>query len=287
MRATSPLALAASFLGLFVTPALAQDALDLIKQAKGQWEGGLTYRDYSSGERFTIPAEVEISIEPGGERVLRRLNYTDPGSVVAMSEMLTVSEDNQTLSSAFFSGRGVELSESRIQEIAEQVDGGWQIVTLGTENDGGAPADVRLTIVFALDRLIQTKEVRPAGNENQAWQFRNEIVLDRVARDDAGLLLGSWDVDLRPSPDAPPSIAPMTIKSVDNGTLAGSFYGTPIESGRVNTLWGSVQFAFVTSDGSGPYATFGVVQPDGTIKGMTLSTGRDFLSVWSAEESER
>lgn len=111
------------------------------------------------------------------------------------------------------------------------------------------------------------------------------LVLGAAPSDpDATDLLGSWLVDLRPTPDADPYFQTFTVTSVLGGHLQGTFYGSPIESGRINTDWGHVAFAFVTSDGSGPYHHAGRIV-DGRLEGSTFSPGRDFLLPWRAERS--
>ena len=99
---------------------------------------------------------------------------------------------------------------------------------------------------------------------------------------DPNALVGTWRVDLRPTPDAEPYYQEFVVSSVDGDTFAGSFYGTAIEHGRVNTDWGAVHFAFVTADGSGAYNSTGVLA-DGILRGSTHSLGRGFLAVWTAD----
>ncbi len=98
-------------------------------------------------------------------------------------------------------------------------------------------------------------------------------------------LIGTWKVDLRPTPDAEPYYQEFVVESVEGDTIRGTFYGTAIEHGRINSDWGTVQFAFTTADGSGPYNTSGILR--GTrLEGTTHSLGREFLAVWSAERAK-
>jgi hypothetical protein len=69
---------------------------------------------------------------------------------------------------------------------------------------------------------------------------------------------------------------------VQNGRIKGTFYGTDFADGSTNKDWGSVCFAFTTSDGSGAYHTAGRLV-NGRLEGMTHAVGRGFLSVWTAE----
>ena len=103
---------------------------------------------------------------------------------------------------------------------------------------------------------------------------------------DASALIGRWKVDLRPTPDAEPYFQEFEVLAAQGGTLRGSFYGAPIESARTNEDWGRAHFAFVTRDGSGEYYTSGELV-EGQLRGTTLSVGRDFLAVWTAERMEQ
>lgn len=94
-------------------------------------------------------------------------------------------------------------------------------------------------------------------------------------------LVGTWQVDLRPSPDAKPSLQEFVVTGVQGRSFTGTFYGAPVTQGRLNTEWGTVRIAFVTMDGSGPYHHSAVLS-GARLEGLTNSTGRDFLAYWSA-----
>lgn len=95
------------------------------------------------------------------------------------------------------------------------------------------------------------------------------------------MLVGTWQVDLRPVPNADPYFQEFIVTSVEGKTFTGTFYGTPVTEGRVNTDWGTVRIAFVTTDGSGPYHHSAVLAGE-KLEGLSNSTGREFLSYWSA-----
>ena len=98
----------------------------------------------------------------------------------------------------------------------------------------------------------------------------------------ASALVGNWKVDLRPSPNAAPYFQEFVVSKVNtNGTFEGTFYGASISEARINDAWGKVRIAFVTTDQSGPYNHSAVLHA-GILEGLTNSTGRDFLSYWSA-----
>ena len=97
-------------------------------------------------------------------------------------------------------------------------------------------------------------------------------------------LVGTWTVDLRPTPDAPPYLKKLVITSVVGTRVEGSFYdGTPMQSGRVNTTAAPVPcLAFFTDPGDSPYQSSArQVGPD-RLEGMTLSVGRGFVMPWTA-----
>ena len=98
---------------------------------------------------------------------------------------------------------------------------------------------------------------------------------------DAQQLIGRWAVDLRAKPGDPGYFQELVVTSVQGSKFSGSFYGAPIEQARINTDWGAVRIAFVTSDQSGPYHHAATLI-DGRLEGLTNSSGRDFLAYWRA-----
>ena len=95
-------------------------------------------------------------------------------------------------------------------------------------------------------------------------------------------LIGTWDVALYFSEEAPPSATIMEIESVVEGVPVGTFYGSAFEEARVITRDNMIIFTMTTSDNSGAYIHSGRLI-DGEMDGQTLSVGRDFLMPWTAE----
>ena len=95
-------------------------------------------------------------------------------------------------------------------------------------------------------------------------------------------LIGTWDVSLFFSEEAPPSGTEMVVTAVDKGVLTGTFYGSPFLEGRAIVFDDEVLFTVVTADGSGEYLTSGELDDD-EIEGQVLSVGRDFLMAFEAE----
>ena len=108
-----------------------------------------------------------------------------------------------------------------------------------------------------------------------------------VAPVPADPLIGKWRVDLTASPAEGKSgryYTEMEITSVDGNRIVGTFYGSPMEKGRINRSWGSVRFAFITHDGGGgAYNHSGEFVDGRLIRGLSHAVDRDFLSVWTAQ----
>ena len=97
----------------------------------------------------------------------------------------------------------------------------------------------------------------------------------------ADALIGTWTVDLRPTPDADAYTQPFVVTASESLAFGGTFYGSPLETAVANTVWGDLRVAFTTSDGSGVYHHTAALR-DGILHGTTHSLGRGFLSVWTA-----
>ena len=100
---------------------------------------------------------------------------------------------------------------------------------------------------------------------------------------DPSRLVGTWRVDLRPKPGAPDYYQEFVVRSVADKVPVGTFYGSELKDARINADWGTVHFAFTTSDARerGTYNTAGRLVGD-HLEGTTHSLGRNFLAVWTA-----
>ena len=98
-------------------------------------------------------------------------------------------------------------------------------------------------------------------------------------------LVGTWMVDLRPTPDAPAYLQPLVIASADSSGVTGTFYGSPLTDAQLNTAWDGVHLAFETRDGSSRYVTTARLL-DGVLSGATYSPDRGLLQPWRARRSD-
>lgn len=93
-------------------------------------------------------------------------------------------------------------------------------------------------------------------------------------------LLGSWTIDLRPSPDAEGYYQVFEVNSIDGASFEGTFYGSTLEGGLFNTQWERLYFAFSTSDQSHTYYHSGYLL-DGKLHGISYCPGREFTAPWT------
>lgn len=109
----------------------------------------------------------------------------------------------------------------------------------------------------------------------------NAVHADKKSETNKNLFVGTWKLDLRPTPDAEPYYQNFELKMV-KGKIKGKFYNTEIENVVFNDAWEHPTIAFTTTDGSSTYHTVGRIE-NGILKGTTHAIGRDFLSIWSGE----
>ena len=133
-------------------------------------------------------------------------------------------------------------------------------------------------------RMLSARDVRRVIMSVLALSLGG-VAFASLAGPDGKSLVGKWKVDLRPTPDAAPYFKEFVVTSLDGKSIAGSFYGADFEGGLINTDWGAVHFAFTTRDNSGVYNHSGRLR-DGKIEGLSHSTGRRFLAVWTATRAE-
>jgi len=103
------------------------------------------------------------------------------------------------------------------------------------------------------------------------------------AQQDTKQLIETWKIDLRPTPQSKPYYQNFVIKSIDGKKFKGTFYGSPIVKGLLNTEWkDKIYFAFSTSDRSHTYYHSGYFK-DGKVYGISYCPTRNLVSRWSGE----
>lgn len=93
-------------------------------------------------------------------------------------------------------------------------------------------------------------------------------------------LKGEWTIDLRPTPTSPEYFQTMTISYINESTFQGTFYGSTIKNGLLNTSWEKVYFSFSTSDATNNYYHSGYIE-NGKLYGISYCPGRKFTAPWT------
>lgn len=160
----------------------APTAVELRLGLIGRWSGALGYRDYQSDQLFEIPVVTTIETPGDGATLVRRSLFNDgPNNPVWITTISLDDADAATSTSASFrAGRTPELSTETVEVSSFTDTSHWTLVYRQTAEDDDAPADIRVTETRDGDALVEIKEVRPAGAEEDAWRFRNQTRLTRV-----------------------------------------------------------------------------------------------------------
>ena len=95
----------------------------------------------------------------------------------------------------------------------------------------------------------------------------------------ADSVLGTWVIDLRPTPDSEPYLKDFKFTNIEVKQFDGEFYGYPFQGGFLNTDWEKIYFAFTTADQSGTYFHSGYIEGD-KVFGITLNENRKFILPW-------
>lgn len=271
---TATFCLLAMFTGL--SPASGEQGIEPYTWLVGSWTGELEYLDYGDNQtRVQLPTTLDCTVDDDGNALELRFTYTEPnGKVMESTERLVVS------------GKGVYFGDLwQLKEAPHQVASETQRLVLERQDkDSGRRATLRNTVSLQGQDLTITLTVTYDGGSESLQ--RNQYRLRSVgAEPDAAGLVGTWSVDLRPTPDADPYFQEFVVSEVDGNTFQGTFYGTALENGRINRDWGDLRFAFTTDDGSGAYHTSGTLVGD-ELTGTTHALGREFLSVWTATRAK-
>ncbi|MDX1315565.1 MAG: hypothetical protein R3356_08690, partial [Eudoraea sp.] len=129
-----------------------------------------------------------------------------------------------------------------------------------------------------LIQAISHKEIKEA-EEFYDFYIRNCLKGSSQERI-PGSMLGSWEIDLRPSPDADPYIQQFQVTGVTGNTFQGFFYGSPLEEAKLNRNWDRLYFAFTTRDQNHAYYHSGYLL-DGKLYGLSYCPGREFIQPWT------
>ena len=106
----------------------------------------------------------------------------------------------------------------------------------------------------------------------------------KIAKPVADSALGTWVIDLRPTPQSKPYLKDFKFTKIDGKKFDGEFYSYPFTGGFINTEWDKIYFAFTTADQSGTYFHSGYIQGN-KVFGMSLNEGRELLIPWQGKKT--
>ena len=262
---------------------------DLLDELEGHWSGVLEYVDYQSEESVRLPASVRAELSGDQSFLISQIAFGDGDHVVRDTNVSALAPDSSALVSVDLVGGHCEPKRRSIVSFERLERGSWRLVSTEKGIDNGRSAALRIEEQLRGDSYRRTTHVRYL-DADAAEFVRNELRLER-ARDPAepNELVGTWRVDLRPTPDSEPYFQELSLRFASNDDeeskvpqLVGSFYGTEVRNLRFNRDWDALHLAFVTEDGSGMYLSSARLV-EGQLHGTTHSLGRGFLSVWTAE----
>ena len=145
------LLIASSFAGLAFPQTPKVQVEDLTRLTGAQWTGGLTYLDYSSNKKVSLPSNLTVTRALGDE-MSWVFEYQYPDEPKANSKRtLTLSKD------------GTVFDGETVIERASLDGGTLRIVTEQSGKDNDKDALFRYTYLLGPSSFSIKKEVRPVG----------------------------------------------------------------------------------------------------------------------------
>jgi hypothetical protein len=123
------------------------------------------------------------------------------------------------------------------------------------------------------------------ANMNDNKRTIKLTALANTVKPDANDALGTWVIDLRPTPESEAYIKDFKFTKIDDKKFDGEFYGYPFSGGFLNTDWDKIYFAFTTADQSGTYFHSGYIEGNKVV-GITLNENREFVLPWRGERKK-
>ncbi len=245
---------------------------------QGNWIGVLEYTDYQD-DKSKVQLKTTVSYAFQFDKMVSQYTYTEPdGSFVYDKGQIAMSKKGDIIN---FDGEKLKIVKATQQQ--------GLLILEGAGEDNNKKATIRETIHYSKDSLSILKEIKYEG-ENQflnrhEYRFQREtddVLQGRLLKD----LMGTWTLDLRPTPQSESYLKDFDITNFENGKLSGTFYGTDFKEGKINTAWGKIYFSFTTADQSNTYFHSGFIE-NGKIYGTSLSEGRNFMIPWFGEKKKK
>jgi hypothetical protein len=255
-----------SFILNFCLNSQAQIAFSDFKTLSGNWKGTLTYLDYGDNKTL-VTLSMTRQFTQFVDSIIWKSRYDEgKGRFVESTGSLKILDKNS-----------LEYDEHILKLVSKQTDKTTNRASIITESismDNGKTVSLREIFTFQDDTINIERQVKPEGKSD--FFIRHTY---RLVREWAAEASGTWSIDLRPSPQAPPYLKDFIIKDYQDGTFSGEFYGTPFTGGKAHTAWGVIHFALATRDANSTYFHSGKIE-NGKIQGISYSPERDFVMPW-------
>ncbi len=137
------------------------------KDLQGQWQGSLTYLDYSTNTPYTMPANLEIKQIGIPNHFLFLNSYPNEPKANA-TDTIILSEDFQ------------KINEETVTSRNKLMDGNLVIITevKGTDGNDHQPAILKNTYILGKNIFIKRKDIQFIGQSE--WIKRHEYSYKRL-----------------------------------------------------------------------------------------------------------
>lgn len=132
----------------------------------GNWQGTLTYLDYSSGKPYTMPADVDIRRMEKTNKIIFSNIYPNESSANS-SDTIAIKSDGKHIDKALLKSKKTLANGDVVIVTHEQ----------GKDGNDNKPATFRLTYTFGKTTFSKKKEVRFKGTKK--WITRHEYSYTR------------------------------------------------------------------------------------------------------------
>ena len=132
----------------------------------GNWNGTLTYLDYSSNKPYTMPADIEIRhLKKSNVFIFSNLYPDEPKA--NLSDSLTISEN------------GKMINKATVKSKRKLTNGNIKIVTelMSIDGNDNKPATIRVTYTVGKNIYTNIKDVQFVGQNK--WIKRHEYSYTR------------------------------------------------------------------------------------------------------------
>lgn len=257
-----------------------QTAIDNFAFMQGNWIGVLEYTDYQD-DKSKVQLKTTVTYALQFDKIISQYTFTEPdGSLVYDKGQISLSKKGDMVN---FGGEKLKIVKALTASGARQEG---ILVLEGAGEDNNKKATIRETIHYSKDSLRILKEIKYDGEalflNRHEYRFQRETdanLQGRLLKN----LIGSWILDLRPTPQSEPYLKDFDIMGFDDGKLSGTFYETDFRDGKISTAWGKIYFSFTTADPSGTYFHAGFVE-NSKIYGTSYSEARNFMIPWFGEK---